>query len=189
MLTIQHKRNITQCKKLICSLCCNDHFIIYTAIVNQAESWGVRKKGCCCSSANKVQTNVFRCCLIVNYGVALHRTCCTTVCIVPWHYPFLELLRATKSAWDVFGVNFWSRDFLGGVLLEALGIVLGLDFWLHSIIPITPRELINILAPPFANRQNCSDNRAAKHIKIPSSSIVITKPFMTLMNTATSTCN
>ena len=25
----------------------------------------------------------------------------------------LELLRATKSAWDFLRVNFWSRDFLG----------------------------------------------------------------------------
>ena len=33
------------------------------------------------SSASKVQTNVFCCCLIVNYGVALHRTCYTIVCI------------------------------------------------------------------------------------------------------------
>ena len=36
------------------------------------------------SSANKVQTNVFCCCLIVNYGVALHRMCYTIVCIVLW---------------------------------------------------------------------------------------------------------
>ena len=36
-----------------------------------------------CSSANKVQTKVFCCCLIVNYGVALHCTCYTIVCIVP----------------------------------------------------------------------------------------------------------
>ena len=35
------------------------------------------------SSANKVQRKVFCCCLI-NYGVALHRTCYTIVCIVPW---------------------------------------------------------------------------------------------------------
>ena len=28
-------------------------------------------------------------------------------------HPFLELLRATKSAWDIFGFTFWSRDFLG----------------------------------------------------------------------------
>ena len=42
--------------------------------------------------------------------------------------------------------------------------------------------------PPFANRQNCSHNwhnRTAKHIKISSSSRVITKPFMTFMNTST----
>ena len=68
-----------------------------------------------CSSTNIVQTNVFCCCLIVNNGVALHATC---------------------QAWDFLGVNFWSRDFLG-VLLEALGIFLGLDFLFHSIIPVT----------------------------------------------------
>ena len=33
------------------------------------------------SSASKVQISVFCCCLIVNYGVALHRTCYTIVCI------------------------------------------------------------------------------------------------------------
>ena len=33
------------------------------------------------------------------------------------HYPFLELLGATKSAWDFLGVNFWSRDFFGSWLL------------------------------------------------------------------------
>ena len=32
----------------------------------------------------------------------------------------------TKSAWDFLGV-----------LLEALGIFLGFDFWLHLIIPVT----------------------------------------------------
>ena len=42
------------------------------------------------SSVNKVQTNVVCCWLIVNYGVALHRTCYTIVCIVPWcPKPFL----------------------------------------------------------------------------------------------------
>ena len=35
-----------------------------------------------------------------------------------------------------FGVNFWSRDFLG-ILLEALRIFLGFDFCPHSIIPVT----------------------------------------------------
>ena len=63
------------------------------------------------SSASKVQTNVFCCYLVVNYGVALHHTCYTIVCI--------------------FGPEiFW-------VLLEALGIFLGLDLWLHSIVPVT----------------------------------------------------
>ena len=35
-----------------------------------------------------------------------------------------------------FGVNFWSRDFLG-ILLEALRIFLGFDFCPHLIIPVT----------------------------------------------------
>ena len=48
-------------------------------------------------------------------------------CFSLWHYPFL--------AWDFLGLNFWSGIF--GVLLEALGIFLGLDFWLHSSIPVT----------------------------------------------------
>ena len=33
------------------------------------------------SSASKVQTNVFCCRLIFNYGVALYRTCYTIVCM------------------------------------------------------------------------------------------------------------
>ena len=69
---------------------------------------------------------MFCCCLIVNYGVALHCMCYTIVCIVPWHYPFVELFKGHK-----IGVGFF------WVLLEALGIFLGLDFWLHSIIPVT----------------------------------------------------
>ena len=54
------------------------------------------------SSLNKVQTNVFCCCL--NFEEFF---------FVLWHYTFLELLRATKTAWDFFGVNFWSKDFFG----------------------------------------------------------------------------
>ena len=44
--------------------------------------------------------------------------------------------RLRNLAWDVFGVNFWSGDFLG-VLLEALRIFGGFDFCPHSIIPVT----------------------------------------------------
>ena len=56
----------------------------------------------------------------------------------------LELLRATKTAWDFFGVNFWSRDFLG-VLLEALGIFLGLEL----LAPFDhPRHLKSRVPPP-----------------------------------------
>ena len=102
--------------------------------------------GCIVLRIKYRQTNVFCFCLIVNYGVALHRTCYTIVCIVPWYpavyktsttsiqsvgftvteNPFCfseflisfpcELLRATKSALDFLGVNFWhfwSRDFFG----------------------------------------------------------------------------
>ena len=43
-----------------------------------------------------------------------------------------------------------------------------------------------ILAPSFTNRQNCSHTRAAKHKNLLSFSRVITKPFMTFMNTSTS---
>ena len=93
--------------------------------------------GCIVLRTKNRLTNVFCFCLIVNYGVALHRTCYTIVCIVPWYLvvyktsttsiqsvgftvteiPFCysellisfacELLRATKSAWDFLGVNFW----------------------------------------------------------------------------------
>ena len=67
-----------------------------------------------CSSANKVlkvQTNVFCCCLIVNYGVALHRTSYTIVFIVPCarHGIFWGLSFGPGISW---------------VLLEVLGIVL-----------------------------------------------------------------
>ena len=80
------------------------------------------------SSANKVETDMFCSCLIVQYGVALHCTCCTIFYIVPWCpavyktstasiqlIPFcfsellisftchLKLSTATKSAWDFFG--------------------------------------------------------------------------------------
>ena len=85
--------------------------------------------GCIVLRIKYRQTNVFCFCLIVNYGVALHRTCYAIVCIVPWYpavyktsttliqsvgftvteIPFrfsellisfaCELLRAIKSAW------------------------------------------------------------------------------------------
>ena len=48
---------------------------------------------------------------------------------------FCKFLRVLNSAWDFWGVNFCSRDFLG-VLLEAWGISLGFDVCPHSIIPI-----------------------------------------------------
>ena len=49
----------------------------------------------------------------------------------------LRTFRLKNSAWDFFDVDFLSRDFLGGLVLEALGIFLALDFCHHLIIPIT----------------------------------------------------
>ena len=43
-----------------------------------------------------------------------------------YRYAFWKFLRLGNLAWDFFGVNFWSRDFLGGF-----------DFCPHSIIPVT----------------------------------------------------
>ena len=126
------------------------------------------------SSANKAQTKVFCCCLIVNFSVALHRTCYIIVCIAPWclavyktsttsiqsigftvtGIPFcfselliisfsfdLELLKATKSAWDFLGVNFWSRDFLGfaGSLKEFFGCHENSDPESSDLRPQTPK--------------------------------------------------
>ena len=48
----------------------------------------------------------------------------------------LNLLRTTKSAWDFFGGNVWSRDFLGFAGSHR-DCFLGLHFWFHSIIPVT----------------------------------------------------
>ena len=64
------------------------------------------------SSANKVQTNVFCCCLIVNYGVALHRMSYTIVCIVPCarHGIFLGL---TVGPGIFLGFAGNPRDFFG----------------------------------------------------------------------------
>ena len=53
-----------------------------------------------CSSVNKVQTNVFCCCLIVNYDVALHRTCYTIVCIVPWYLAVNKTSTASIQSID-----------------------------------------------------------------------------------------
>ena len=67
-------------------------------------------------------------------------------------------LRATTSAWDFLGDNFWSRDFFS-VLLEALGIswVLTFDFTRSSTslkIPRTPPPP----PPPPPGYIPCSDH-------------------------------
>ena len=46
------------------------------------------------------------------------------------------LLKGHKIGMVCFGGQFLVQGFFG-VLPEALGIFLGLDFWLHSIIPFT----------------------------------------------------
>ena len=48
-------------------------------------------------SANKVQQTCFAVVVIVNYGVALHRTCYTKVCIVPWCLDFGGLIFGPGS--------------------------------------------------------------------------------------------
>ena len=67
------------------------------------------------SSANKVQINVFCCCLIVNYGVAWHRTCYSIVCIIPW-YPATRLqpLQFSQLAlyFTVTGIPFCFSELL-----------------------------------------------------------------------------
>ena len=61
----------------------------------------------------------------------LHRTCYTIVCIVPW----CPSVYKTSIA-SIQSIGFTVTWFFG-VLLEALGIFLGLDFWLYSIIRVT----------------------------------------------------
>ena len=68
---------------------------------------------------------------MVNYGVALHRTCYTIVCIAPW----CPSVHKTSIA-SIQSIGFTVAGFFG-VLLEALRIFLGVDFWLYSIIPVT----------------------------------------------------
>ena len=83
-------------------------------------------------SANKVQTNVFCGYLIVNYVIALHRTCYTIVCNAPWCPAVYK--TSTAFGFIVTGIFICfsehlilslvlSKDFFvsGGCLLEALG--------------------------------------------------------------------
>ena len=70
-------------------------------------------------SANKVQPN-----LKALFFVLYHSNA------------FWKLLRLGNSAWDFWGVNLCSGNFFG-VLLKALGIILGFDFCPHLIIPVT----------------------------------------------------
>ena len=111
------------------------------------------------SSANKVQTNVFCCCLIVNYGVALHRTCYTIVRIVPC---FSLCYRITPfSAWDFLGVNIWFRDFLGFAESPFF-------FWLltfGSIRSSPSLEIPSTPPPPLGtdDANQCLHNKSGSH--------------------------
>ena len=79
-----------------------------------------------CSSGNKVQTNVFCCCLIVNYGVALHRTCYTIVCIVPWCPAVYKTSTASIQSigFTVTGIPF---------CLSELLISFACDLWVWNV--------------------------------------------------------
>ena len=73
-------------------------------LVLSRDFWGVLKRissalAVYCSSANKVQTNVFCCCLIVNYGVARVR-----------HGIFWGLIVGPGFFWGFAGS---ARDFFG----------------------------------------------------------------------------
>ena len=103
------------------------------------------------SSANKVQTNVFCCCLIVNYGVALHRTCYTIVCIV-----------------TVPGMGFF------GGLMFGPGIFLGFagsprDCLGSRVIPSTPPPLPGVSPLVLIN---CVRNRVRPTVNKPSKELV-----------------
>ena len=50
--------------------------------------------------------------------------------------PLSGTFKGHKIGMGVFGCKFLVQGFFL-VLLEALGIFLGLDSWLHSIIPVT----------------------------------------------------
>ena len=49
--------------------------------------------------------------------------------------PFWKFIWLGNSAWDLLGVNFWSRDFLGSV--GSPRDFLSFDFCPHSIILVT----------------------------------------------------
>ena len=95
--------------------------------------------GCIALRIKYRQTNVFCFCLIVNYGVALHRTCYTIVCIVPWYpavyktsttsiqsvgFTVTEIpLNALVNFW--FLSNFWGQQNRHGIFW---GLIFGIFF-------------------------------------------------------------
>ena len=76
------------------------------------------------SAKKKVQTNVFCCCLIVNYGVALHRTCYKIVCIVPWCLAVYK----TSTTWLCLWLGTFKSHKIGMGFFEELIFGPG-DFW------------------------------------------------------------
>ena len=84
------------------------------------------------SSANKVQTNVFCCCLIVNYGVALHRTCYTIVC---------------RNRHGIF----WGLIFGPGIFFEFCRKPYGF-FWVLSFGSIRSSPSLEILSTPLGDK-------------------------------------
>ena len=92
------------------------------------------------SSANKVQTNVFCCCLIVNYGVALHRTCYTIVCRNR-HGIFWGLIFSSGIFWGFAGSP---REFFGSWLLAPFDHPRHLKSWVPPP-PLGDRHYIDFL--------------------------------------------
>ena len=68
--------------------------------------------------------------------------------------PLSGTFKGHKIGMGFLGGWFWVQGFFG-VLLEALGIFLGLDFWPHSIIPVT----WNPKYPPWDPTYHVNDGR------------------------------
>ena len=78
------------------------------------------------SSANKVQTYVFCCCLIVNYGVTLHRTCYTIVCIIQG---CLAVYKTSTALIQSIGFTITVISFCYSELLISFAC----DLWVRNV--------------------------------------------------------
>ena len=93
------------------------------------------------SSANEVQTNMFCCCLIVNYGVVLHCTCYTIVCILPWCPAVYKTSTALIQSIDtITGIPFCFSELLISFACDLKGPSQSLPFSMTSKLLIKHGE-------------------------------------------------